>query len=118
MNHTISLKENHMFRRLYKKGASVANRFLVIYCLKNKRRYNRLGLTVSVKLGKAVKRNRIKRLFKEAYRLNENKLKTGYDIILVARSRALHAAYSDIENSLLKAAKQLEIMDNKEPDSF
>ncbi len=113
MNHTVSLKENYLFRRLYRKGASSANRFLVMYCLKNKRQFNRLGLTVSIKLGKAVKRNRIKRLIKEAYRLNEYKLKTGYDIIIVARSRALSAAYTDIENSLLKAAILLEITNNK-----
>ena len=65
MKNTISLKENHEFRRLYHRGASSAGRHLVLYCRKNKLGCNRLGLTVSAKLGKAVQRNRVKRLFRE-----------------------------------------------------
>ena len=66
MKNTISLKENHEFRRLYHRGTSSAGRHLVLYCRKNKLGRNRLGLTVSAKLGKAVQRNRVKRLFRES----------------------------------------------------
>ena len=69
MKKTIALKENHEFRRLYHRGTSSAGRHLVLYCRKNRLGHNRLGLTVSAKLACAVKRNRIKRLFREAYRL-------------------------------------------------
>ena len=89
MKNTISLKENHEFRRLYHRGTSSAGRHLVLYCRKNKLGRNRLGLTVSAKLGKAVQRNRVKRLFREAYRLHENEFARGIDIVLVRRSTVL-----------------------------
>ena len=105
MKKTVSLKENHEFRRLYHRGASSAGRHLVLYCRRNKLGYNRLGLTVSAKLACAVKRNRIKRLFREAYRLNEDKFADGIDLVLVARVRAVGASYQEIEKSLLRALK-------------
>ena len=77
MKKTIALKENHEFRRLYHRGTSSAGRHLVLYCRKNRLGHNRLGLTVSAKLACAVKRNRIKRLFREAYRLHEDEFATG-----------------------------------------
>ncbi len=105
MKKTISLKENHEFRRLYHRGVSTAGRHLVLYCRRNKLGYNRLGLTVSAKLTGAVQRNRIKRLFREAYRLNEDKFADGIDLVLVARARAVGATYQEIEKSLLHALK-------------
>ena len=101
MKKTIALKENHEFRRLYHRGTSSAGRHLVLYCRKN-----RLGLTVSAKLACAVKRNRIKRLFREAYRLHEDEFATGVDLVLVARARAVGATYQDIEKSLLRALRE------------
>ena len=103
MKKTVSLKENHEFRRLYHRGVSTAGKHVVIYCRRNKLGYNRLGLTVSAKLACAVKRNRIKRLFREAYRLNEDKFADGIDLVLVAR--AVGASYQEIEKSLLRALK-------------
>ena len=97
--------ENHEFRRLYHRGVSTAGKHVVIYCRRNKLGYNRLGLTVSAKLACAVKRNRIKRLFREAYRLNEDKFADGIDLVLVARVRAVGASYQEIEKSLLRALK-------------
>ena len=99
MKKTVSLKENHEFRRLYHRGVSTAGKHVVIYCRRNKLGYNRLGLTVSAKLACAVKRNRIKRLFREAYRLNEDKFADGIDLVLVARVRAVGASYQEIEKS-------------------
>ena len=80
MKKTIALKENHEFRRLYHRGTSSAGRHLVLYCRKNRLGHNRLGLTVSAKLAGAVQRNRVKRLFREAYRLHEDEFATGVDL--------------------------------------
>ena len=106
MKNTVSLKENHEFRRLYHRGVSTAGRHLVLYCRKNRLGYNRLGLTVSAKLAGAVQRNRVKRLFREAYRLHEDEFAKGVDLVLVARSRAVGATYWEIEKSLLRALKE------------
>lgn len=106
MNNTVSLKENHEFRRLYYRGVSSGSRHLVLYCRKNKLGYNRLGLTVGAKLGGAVQRNRVKRLFREVYRLHEAEFAKGVDLVLVARGRAVGASYQEIEKSLLHALKE------------
>ena len=87
MEHTVSLKLNHVFRRLYGRGKSAVNPCLAVYCRKNNLGYSRLGLTVGVKLGKAVVRNRTRRRIKEAYRIHEGAFFPGYDIVVVARVR-------------------------------
>ena len=61
MQFSQSLKQNHLFRRLYRRGSSAANRYLVLYCRRNGQACNRVGLTVSAKLGHAVARNRLRR---------------------------------------------------------
>lgn len=109
MKHTESLKQNHEFRRTYYRGNSSADKYLVLHCRKNNLGYNRLGLTVSAKLGNAVKRNRIKRLLKESYRLNEDKFGKSIDLVLVARTRAIGASYNEIEKSLLKVVSRINI---------
>ena len=109
MLHTVSLKGNSRFRRLYHRGASAANRYFVMYCGRNHTPENRVGLTVSAKLAGAVQRNRVKRLFREAYRLHEDEFATGVDLVLVARSRAVGATYWEIEKSLLRALKENKI---------
>ena len=77
------LKKNEDFRRVYRKKRSMANRLLIIYILENKYEYNRVGFTVSKKVGKSVIRNRVKRLLRDSYRLNEEKILQGYDIIFI-----------------------------------
>ena len=86
---TVTVKQNYEFRRLYAKGKSAVGARLVIYCRKNRCGQNRLGVTVSAKLGKAVIRNRIKRQLREIFRLAQPDMKQGYDVIIVARSAAL-----------------------------
>ena len=71
MQFSKSLKLNHLFRRLYHKGKSAAGKYLVLYCRRNGTQENRIGLTVSAKLGHAVVRNRIRRRIREAYRLSD-----------------------------------------------
>ena len=104
MEHTVSLKLNHVFRRLYGRGKSAVNPCLAVYCRKNNLGYSRLGLTVGVKLGKAVVRNRTRRRIKEAYRIHEGAFLPGYDIVVVARVRAAHSRYRELERSLLSLA--------------
>lgn len=80
---------------------------MVVYCRRNRLDVNRLGYTVSTKLGHAVVRNRVRRRLREIYRLNAPKLKTGYDIIIVARTRCVGAKYSAIDNAFVKACQSL-----------
>lgn len=104
---TQSLKQNHLFRRLYQRGKSAAGRYVVVYCRKNGLPYNRLGLTVSTKVGHAVVRNRIRRRLREAYRLSEGQFLSGYDIVVVARTRAASATYQELSQGLIAASRKL-----------
>ncbi len=106
----VSLKENSVFRRLYYKGASAGNRFLVIYCRRNGLGLNRLGLTVSTKLGHAVVRNRMRRRLREIVRLNERRLQNGYDVVIVARSAAVEAEFAALTRSFLTAADKVGLL--------
>ena len=93
MQFSKSLKESHLFRRLYHKGRSAANGYLVLYCRRNGSQGNRIGITVSSKLGHAVVRNRVRRRLREIYRLHEANFLPGWDVVVVARSRAVTASY-------------------------
>jgi len=110
MKRADTLKENYEFRRLYQKGASAVGGGMVIYCRKNRLGRNRLGITVSVKLGHAVVRNRARRRLREVYRLNRNQLKCGYDIILVARGRTLTASWTDLNGTFLRLCRKLDLV--------
>ena len=114
MEHTTSLKQNHIFRRLYSKGKSAVNPCLALYCRRNGSGTSRLGLTVGVKLGKAVVRNRTRRRIREAYRVHEGQFLPGYDLVVVARVRAGHARYREIERSLLSLADRLGLLRKEE----
>ena len=107
---TTSLKKNHEFKRVYSKGKNAAAACAVVYCRRNNGAGNRLGLTVSAKLGGAVQRNRIRRRLKEIYRLNEARLATGFDIVIVARMRSRVVGYQELEASVLGLFKALKIM--------
>lgn len=107
------LKLNHIFRRLYHSGSQAANRYLVLYCRKNHSPENRVGITVSKKLGKAVVRNRTRRRLREVYRLNESRFRSGYDIVVVARSRAVDVPFAQLEAAYLSLAARLELLEDK-----
>lgn len=107
---SVSLKNNYEFRHLYNKGQSVAAPTLVVYARKNKRAENRVGYTVSVKLGHAVVRNRVRRRLREIYRLHEGKIKAGFDLVVVARSRSVEASYKQLESDYLHCLKKLELL--------
>lgn len=110
LDFSVSLKENFEFRRIYARGRSAVSPYMVLYCRKNGRTVNRLGLTAGKKLGNAVVRNRLRRRLREIYRLNEPKLRPGYDIVIVARHRAIGAEYSALDREFLRLAEKLELM--------
>ena len=110
MKRAVTLKENYQFRRLYQKGASAVGGGMVLYCRKNNLGYSRLGITVGVKVGKAVVRNRTRRRIREAYRLHESQFLPGYDLVVVARVKAGHSRYREIERSLLSLADRLGLL--------
>jgi ribonuclease P protein component len=105
MKNTSPIKKNNEFRHVYAKGASAVNRLLVLYSLENNSETNRLGITVGKKVGNAVKRNRVKRLIKESYRLAERRITAGYDFVIVARAAAgalpRDGAFNAVSGSLM-----------------
>ena len=119
-----SVKENHLFSKAYIKGKKQVTKHIVIYVMKDfaaekiknerkdKKRINRIGITVSKKLGGAVKRNRAKRIIREAYRRLEmlNQLKKGFIIIIVARNSIVTAKTNDIYKDFLYAINKLEMI--------
>ena len=102
---TYPLKKNDDFRLVYSKGRSKANRFFILYILKTGNDYNRIGVSVSKKVGNSVERHKIKRLVKESYRLHEKMFNSGLDIVVIARSGAADLKYTDVESALLHLMK-------------
>ena len=90
------LKSNREFKRAYKKGTPLVGKYIIIYAVKNNRGHNRLGITVSKKLGCAVKRNRVRRIISESYRLGMESHKKGFDFVIVGRTRALDAKMNEV----------------------
>lgn len=117
MRFSSSLKENILFRRLYAKGRSAAGSYLVLYCRKNGTGQNRVGYTVSKKLGGAVVRNRVRRRLREIYRTHEEEFLPGCDIVVVARSRAAAAPYRKLERAMLALSARLGLLREKRDDS-
>lgn len=110
MNHTVSLTENHLFRRAYHRGRQSVHSALVLYALPNRLPVSRLGLTVSPKIGKAVVRNRVKRRLRESYRLEEGRLLPGFDLVIVARRRALTMPFDRLRGQLAAAARECRVL--------
>ena len=101
MKFSESLKKNDQFREVYKNGRSLANKYLVIYVLENNLEINRLGISVSKKVGNSVVRHHLARLIRESYRLHEDMFNSGLDIVVVARKSAADINYHDMESALL-----------------
>ena len=110
MLQTIAIKQPHLFRRAYAKGKSAVTPTVVLYARKNGLGFNRLGLTVGTKVGKAVVRNRVRRRLRESYRLREGSVKTGYDFVLVARSAAADAPFAVLDRHLASLLNRLELL--------
>ena len=110
MKKTVTIKQNHEFRRLYNKGLSAVTPSVVVYCRKSRFEHNRLGITVSTKLGCAVKRNRARRRLRELFRLAQPQMKQGYDVILVARTRAVAVEHGKLKADFDRALAELDLL--------
>ena len=112
MKFSSALKLNHIFRRLYSSSGH-ANSYLVLYARKNRTATNRVGFTVSKKLGCAVVRNRTRRRLREVYRLNEDRFTPGWDIVIVARSRCVDAEFGKLTHAFLSLAEKAGILESQ-----
>ena len=109
MRFSCALKLNHIFRRLYSSSGH-GNSYLVLYARKNRTATNRVGVTVSKKLGCAVVRNRIRRRLREVYRLNEDRFAPGWDIVVVARTKAISCDFAALTRAYLALAEKAGIL--------
>ncbi len=110
------IKENSDFQKIMKNGKWYSSECLTIYVLENALNINRVGVAVGKKAGKSVVRNRIKRLIRENYRLKENDVKQGLDIIIVWRSstESSKMTFDDIQNSLFKCLRKAELLRDRD----
>ena len=118
MKKSESLKKNKDFQIVYQQGTSQANRYLVMYVLKNQYMKNRLGISVSKKVGNSVVRHRVTRLIRESYRLNELLFKNSLDIVVIARPSAKEKSYQEIESALLHLARKHQIAGEKKNEEI
>lgn len=110
MKFSESLKKNYQFQTVFKKGVSRADRYLVMYILENGTERNRIGISVSKKVGNSIVRHRVTRLVRESYRLQEAMFNSGLDIVIVARKNAASVGYHEIEKALLHLGRLHQIM--------
>ena len=113
MKYTESLKKNFQFRYVYNRGKSLANRHLVMYVVKTGRQINHIGISVSKKVGKSVVRSRVTRLIRESYRLTEEEIARGYDIVIIGRIYANKASFEEIKSSLKHLLKKHSLLLSK-----
>lgn len=105
MQFSESLKKNRDFQTVYRKGKSYANKYLIMYILDNETDGNRLGISVSKKVGNSIVRHRLTRLIRECYRLQEGHFPRGLDIVVIARAGAKDRSYAEIESALVHLGK-------------
>lgn len=117
MEYSESLKKNRDFQVVYRQGTSYANRYLVMYVKENHLEKNRIGISVSKKVGNSVVRHRLTRLIRESYRLNVQKFRSGLDIVVVARVNAKGRSCQEIEKALLHLGRLQKILNKKKEKS-
>jgi len=111
MEKTIALKKNYEFKRVFKRGRFFVGKHITIYVLENKSGFNKLGVAVGKVVGKSVKRNRFKRLIRESYRLHEPFLKTGFDIVFVAKKCETIPSFSEISAEMKHLLNRLGLLE-------
>ena len=118
------LKKNFEFKIIYRRGKSFANDLLVMYILKNKKNrdkdlnfYNKLGVSVSKKVGNSVVRSRSKRLISESFRLNDEFVTKGYDFIFIARNPIDGKNYSDVDKAMKNLIKKAGLYNKNEENT-
>ena len=114
MNFSESLKKNKDFQKVYSKGKSYANKYLVMYVLKNEKQKNRIGISVSKKVGNSVVRHHLTRLLRESYRLQEAHFQYGYDIVVVVRVSAKDRTFADMNSALIHLGKLHQIYNEQD----
>ena len=110
MKNSQSLKKNADFQNVYKSGKSFANKYLVMYVKENDLGINRIGISVSKKVGNSVVRHRVKRLILESYRLHEDMFISGLDMVIIARATAKEKSYHEMKSAVLHLGKLHHIM--------
>lgn len=112
MKKTLKLKKNYQFKKVLNKGKYFAGKYIDIFVLKNNKDINYIGIAVGVKIAKAVTRNRIKRLIHENYRLMENKINTGYQLVFLWKKRAdiSNATFDNIKKDMEENFKRIGIL--------
>ena len=105
MQFSESLKKNHQFQFVFRNGKSYANKYLVMYVKENGLSGNRIGISVSKKVGNSVVRHRVKRLILESYRLQEDMFNSGLDMVIIARATAKDRSYHEIKSAVLHLGK-------------
>ena len=105
MKFSESLKKNKDFQTVYRQGKSYANKYLVLYIMENQTEKNRIGISVSKKVGNSVVRHHLTRLIRESYRLQEECFQRGYDLVVIARQSAKDVTYKEMESALIHVGK-------------
>ena len=117
MKYSESLKKNRDFQLVYRNGTSFANRYLVMYVWKNQLNINRIGISVSKKVGNSVVRHHLTRLIRESYRLNEEKFSCGYDLVVIVRMNGKNQGFHSIESALLHLGNLHKILRSEENEN-
>lgn len=113
MKRTVTLKKNYEFSKVFNKGSFYVGRHIIVYVLPNKLSSNRIGISVSKKAGKAVVRNRKKRLIRESYRHYEDFILNGYDMVIAARSEETVPKYTALLKEFKYLIKKLQVFDQE-----
>lgn len=113
MKKTVTLKKNYEFTRLYKKGKFYVGKYMVVYVMDNRRATERLGISLGSKFGNSVKRNRMKRLIRENYRIYEDNLKDGKDIVISARHTEKLPEFSEVKREMKYLFKKLDLFNQE-----
>lgn len=108
-----SLKKNRDFQYVYRNGRSYANKYFIMYCMENNQEKNRLGISVSKKVGNSVVRHHVTRLIRESYRLHESIFNSGLDIVVIAKRSAAEISYREVESAMLHLGKLHGITERK-----
>ena len=112
-----SLKKNRDFQLVYKTGTYYVNKYLVMYARENQLGKNRIGISVSKKVGNSVVRHRLCRLVRESYRLHEDVFRRGFDIVVVARVSAKERTFREIESAFLHLGRLHHLVEKEEHES-
>jgi ribonuclease P protein component len=118
MRYSDSLKKNKDFQLVYRYGTSKANKYLVMYVRKNHTDENRIGISVSKKVGNSVVRHHLTRLIRESYRLLEESFRRGIDVVIIVRVNAKDCTYHEIERAIYHLGKLHHVIGKKNEDDI